>query len=285
MILDCEKKIVNKIYKNKIDIVSIIVLAVFVIIIFSPIINQLYGRTDYALHISVANKMMERQQILIPHFLYELSIIILNIFICNMGFNLAGYISVILFFLFLSVIIYFQIRQILIKIWPQKYAILTICLTISLLLVGPINILAYFDRHYYYGYIGINVFHNPTSIILKPLALLLFLCSVKIYDKNHNPTHVILSAVILSVMAIIAKPSFTICLLPALVIFSIIKYYKNESIDWKLLIFGILMPSILLLGIQYYFTFSAHQLYKIKSGIAILPFEVMRNHSKSLLTK
>ncbi|MCA9904323.1 MAG: hypothetical protein KC547_10730, partial [Anaerolineae bacterium] len=51
-------------------------------------------------------------------------------------------------------------------------------LSAALHVVGPIMLLTLLNQNMYFGYVTPHTYHNPTSILLKPLALLLFFISL-----------------------------------------------------------------------------------------------------------
>ena len=78
-------------------------------------------------------------------------------------------------------------------------------------------------------------------------------------------------AFLVSVAAILGKPSYIICLLPAMGIITLIHILKKKIIDWKLLLIGIVLPSAALLIWQFIVFSGPTQ----ESGILWAPFKVM----------
>ena len=54
--------------------------------------------------------------------------------------------------------------------WSWVGPALAAGLAVALLLVTPVALLVFADGLRYMGYVGINVWHNPTMVLLKPLA-------------------------------------------------------------------------------------------------------------------
>jgi len=153
--------------------------------------------------------------------------------------------------------------------------------TLSLLILTPIYIIAVFDCQPYFGYIGITTYHNPTIILLKPIALLHFLCTMKAFDNHQCRKRLITLTAILTILSVIAKPSYVICLLPSLTIFIVFKQATKQTINWRLLLAGIVLPSVAILTWQYGFTYSASE----KHSIVFSPFKVMSHYSEYLFLK
>jgi hypothetical protein len=86
--------------------------------------------------------------------------------------------------------------------------------TLALMLLGPISFFTWHRHQMYLGYITPGVFHNPTVALVKPLALAWFWSVAR---PRAKATGWLVSA-LLAVAATLAKPSFTVAFLPALVL-------------------------------------------------------------------
>jgi hypothetical protein len=87
--------------------------------------------------------------------------------------------------------------------------------TLSLMLVAPITLLTWHAHQLYLGYIAPNVFHNPTVALLKPLALAWFWAVARPGGASARGWA---GAALLAGSATLAKPSFTVAFVPALVL-------------------------------------------------------------------
>lgn len=76
----------------------------------------------------------------------------------------------------------------------------------------------------------------------------------------------------LIILSTLTKPNYTIALLPAIAVIVVYRIIKKSFVKWKLLIFGIGIPSVIVLGWQYFFYFTQD----IQSKILFSPFEVYR---------
>src|SRR5690606_9025712 len=94
------------------------------------------------------------------------------------------------------------------------------CLAVFFLLIShSISLLYFHDKHMYFGYVPSNVYHNPTILLLKPIALLSFYLLYKTLQSPSNCRwSMVLIVGIITGLAILAKPSYIIVLLPALLI-------------------------------------------------------------------
>ena len=117
------------------------------------------------------------------------------------------------------------------------------------------------DTHIYYGYFPLDPYNVPTHTLLKLFAIPLFFLSASIFvpvsPTRISPVPLIGCAAVLSVLAALAKPSFTLIIIPAVGLIVAYKLLKRQYINWPLLLFGILLPSVLVLGWQYSVTFAS----------------------------
>lgn len=177
--------------------------------------------------------------------------------ICNwISLNISLYDVMVLLETFLVALILYIIYRVLLYYLKDKFnEIILLLISISLIFVTSIYI-PFFNKFMYFGQGSPNTWHNPTTFIIKPIAILCFWGLVTYIQKYQHLSNkklpIILS--ILFALSVWAKPSFAITFYPALLIFLIIYYRKNFKIYWN--IFLILLPSIILLAIQYYHTYS-----------------------------
>jgi len=150
---------------------------------------------------------------------------------------------------------------------------------ISLTIVAPLAFLFLLDHRMYLGYIGINTFHNPTTLFLKPFAILQLYFSAEALQGKKSGWKAILLAVLASSGSALAKPNYLICLLPALGILALLQIWKKKSLDWKMLLVGIVLPSTAFLIWQFFFAYGGG------ADIIFSPFGVMSRYSSYLPIK
>lgn len=255
--------------------------AVLAALIFAPIIWRLaITGYDYQVHMAAAANLQETGTISSPHFLLQYGGIWLSPLLGGI-FNAT--VAVVLLAVAGTAVIVARFIQ-----SGSKPFWLVILMTLTLLLAAPVAILYPLDRHLYFGYIGINVFHNPTIFLLKPLALLSFCFAVNALANVRLPITTTVVSAILTVAAAVAKPSYTIVILPALAIIMICLFIMQRRIDWKFILFSIFIPAVIILLLQYQRTYSSSQLqgiYDGKNGIIFAPLAVMKAGSAFLLPK
>src|SRR5690606_4971960 len=110
--------------------------------------------------------------------------------------------------------------------------------------------------------------HNPTTLLSKPAALLLFGAGVTAIagPVPARGARAILLAAGLTWCSGLIKPSFIIAFLPALLLAGLINWPKT---DWKLVTTGFFLPAVLLLGLQYILWFGNEE--SRGGGVALAP--------------
>ncbi len=133
---------------------------------------------------------------------------------------------------------------------PVKNPFAKTSLALALMLVTPITLLTIFQHRMYLGYIGINVYHSPTIILLKPLSLLLFWVVLK-NTQGEIGKGVWPATIALVILDALAKPNFVMILLPGLAVWVIILLIQKKKVNLWYLLLAIILPAVLILGYQY----------------------------------
>ncbi len=157
---------------------------------------------------------------------------------------------------------------------------LPIALPLAIMLAAPVFLIALEDNLYYFGYVGINSNHNPTIIALKPFVMLVFFFACAALRGQKQPLLHSLICAGSVVTSTLIKPSYIICLLPAVGIISLIRLFSNKDTDLRFILFSVSLPAILVLFYEYLSTYGADDI-----GIIFSPLTVMRNSSGWLLAK
>ncbi|HEY5158759.1 MAG TPA: hypothetical protein VII93_12420 [Anaerolineales bacterium] len=152
-----------------------------------------------------------------------------------------------------AVIIYIWLGSGVKRYWDMGRAFIAGTLT----LVAPLMLFAFHDKLYYFGYIDLANYHNPTVILVRPFALVSFLIGVRAFTEIHNSGKLILAASILVVISALVKPNYLLCILPALFILTMWWMFLHKAVDFRYLVFGFMVPSIIVLGIQWLMVYSS----------------------------
>ena len=175
-------------------------------------------------------------------------------------------------------VLYLFVKKEIGKKWPLwKCA----CFTISLLFVTALY-LPWFNKEVYLGQSSPTIWHNPTNLAVKPIALLAFLYFEKLYrdrETVENRFFVLLSMFLL--FSCFVKPSFIQGFLPAVVVFLFLELIPNRGNSFKFSLKAACMflPSGLYFIAQYLMMFDSTG----TRSIGIQPFAVMRLDSPNPL--
>ncbi len=225
-------------------------------ILFKPIVTFLvYQQVDYADHLSYLHEVMDGRAVgqmvtMFPHFMYHLLVYGTFKVFSVVTIPQAGLaVSVGAYMLGTLAVYWFLIRMLG---RPTRYltGLMYAGLALALMSVMPIDIFT--PENLFVGYIGISAFHNPTIILLKPFAVIALWCAVTVFspDKGHKRNVPIWVCGLVTVLCIMAKPSYMIALLPALVMFIAYQTVRRRKVDWMLLLWGIAIPAYLTLALQ-----------------------------------
>jgi hypothetical protein len=230
-------------------------------------VGFVYGQ-DFPAHIRWAQRLAENGLVYLPHYSYQQLIVILrallpigsadllrdglSTWLAARSYKIAGLLVVAIFYALTAYILQRRLANNIRSAQGKNAEILSALLTLSLMLVTPITLLTLADHRLYLGYIGINVYHNPTVTMLKPLALLLFWA---VTDRlvGENPPLNILWLGGLTIFSTLTKPNFSLGLLPALILLILYRWLQKNRGHWIYLGFGFILPALLVLGYQYWY--------------------------------
>lgn len=247
----------------------IIVLVITIVVQGGMLIEQFSTLDgDFAGHVRIARRIVEEGVLEGPHIVYHTIVNAITPIVGNA--MVAGYIVVLIAALAVVPIIYRMIRPVL----PidEKGARRTALFTLGLLFVTPIALPTLAETNFYFGYVTANAIHNPTTIAVKPFALLVFLVTLAALQKTQRLT--LFSwfvTTLLVVLCLFTKPNYLICLVPALVVVVGYRLWRKAPVNAGLIISAIIVPTVLLLGLQYALAFGQPE-----AGIEFAPFNVMR---------
>lgn len=257
-----------KIKKNSIwiDIFVLIPCLIFVWIYQTRLLSFIFSHrvTAYIGHVEIAFKWATTGALSSPHFLYQLLVIgAANLFYPKGGkpglpdYMAAGQLVSTGIYIVLFTFLYLLFRRVL-RRHELRNLLFAALMALVFMVVSAINILVFVDNHFYFGYLPPETYNVPTHPLLKLFALLLFFVAVAIFSPARSANKwLVAGAALLSVLSVLAKPSFTVILLPALGLLVGFKILRREYINWPLFLFGILVPSIIALGWQYYVSYAS----------------------------
>jgi hypothetical protein len=241
---------------------------------------------DYAVHISDGSRLFRGETHTKDSLIYQGAHVLfpfmvgLVALLPTIGPYAAGLLVATGAYILLAIILYFLFHPVV----QAKNALRSETLCVSAVLVvmfmAPINLPSFGSKGFYYGYIHPTVYHNPTTTLLRPFAILLMLYAIKCFSMNHRAKWDVPPASVITLLATFAKPSFTLSLLPALGLSGVYYFFKDrERVNWRLLGLGICLPSLLFLVVQYELTYGAYAEVDPDVGVIFAPLVVMEEWS------
>lgn len=177
------------------------------------------------------------------------------------GWYLLGNMPLIFAGSFVTAAVNVAVFVIIQRILARRYQISAASLAaFALCLVMPIYI-PWYNNYLYRGQISPVTWHNPTNLMVKPFALLVFFLVADICQdiRDDKPIkgkrYIILAA--LAFCSMLAKPSFFQGFVPALGIYILICLICTRFRKWKeyLLLCLAFVPSFGMMVLQFYFAF------------------------------
>jgi len=267
---------------------ELLILTPFLVLLFffeTHLLTFYFGEkiSTYQTHVRFALDVAQKGGLISPHFLYQFLVIGAAHLIYpgaapTMGnFLKAGYVVSVGVTILLFILLYFVFRRVVKRddIWSPLIS----ALMASFFMVGSaVNVLNFIDGHHYFGYLPLNVHNGPTHPLLKLWAAPLFLMAAGIFiPARASKKWLIGGTALFSVLSAVTKPSFTVIILPAVGLVAGYKKLKKEYINWSLFLFGLVLPSLIVLAWQYSISFASGwgQLIRniqIATRIAFIPF-------------
>ena len=275
---------------SKVDYLDLVVFAFLIILLFWPVtVNVIRAGYDFNVHIGLAERMADTYKLESPHFFFQLLLIIFHTLIPGITYPAAAAVTLVLVQTTLGLIIVAALRLYLITPVPSTYTFIFPIIALALMIMTPVSLPTLSDNNFYHGYLyNSNVYHNPTIILIKPLSLLLFFLTLKVFHQSGQKvgsTTVVLTGAIV-IFSSIAKPNYLICLLPALALLATARLVLRKGpVDLKLLMYGIVIPAVAILTWQYFATYSSDHITADPGRIEFQPLLVFSHFSSQLLLK
>ncbi len=256
-------------YKYKYEIILSFIILIIYILFFRYIV--LFVDTDIQIHTEALITALSKGFFPIPPLyyitLYSLSILIENLYNCVV--------------IVLSVAVaakYVTSVYIVNKLFEvNKIAVLFAFL--SILIVTPIN----FDieSNFLVGKLGMNIWHNSTTIFLMPFALLLFYQSYLFIENECVSKKRILIISILILLNALSKPSFLLAFAP---VFSatVIIFHRNNTHKIKIAI-GMSLYTTLCVVLEYIYLYVQNPYEANNGGVSFSFMYVWKLYSKNIL--
>lgn len=225
---------------------------------------------DFRIHSALTARLLAGGPFAVPHPLYHLLAAGLSL-LPGLTVPWAGMVTAILAQAALAAVAFLALRAATgARVGAAALAAL------GLTVVAPLNVLASSPGESYFGYLFPNVLHNPTVALLRPLALALYLACAAVLAESLAPTRARTAALATLTLACgLAKPSYLICLLPALALAWLFAGDRRHR-RWRALALGVVAPGALLTAVQAVFVLTTEEMEP--GGIAFAPLRVVFFH-------
>jgi hypothetical protein len=165
------------------------------------------------------------------------------------------------------------------------HAPLRLLATLAVGVAWPATVIAGGDIRYL-GYLALNCFHSPTIMLLRPFAFALILVLAWIVERRRGIDGRTLALLgVLVVLATLAKPSFTICLVPGLFVALLVlpAWRSLGTLRSRALLMTVIgLPTVIVLAWQYHVQYGANKRINGDGGIVFAPFDVITAQSRGL---
>jgi hypothetical protein len=261
-------------YGRLLQTVAIVVAAILVAIVmampWSPIATIFgYPKSDFRVHANVARDIA-KNGITIPHFLWHLLAIAVHKALPSTSWMGASFIVVIASYALQGAALAWVSTTAVAEPRRGVDVVGVVVLSLLLVIVAPVTILTWPRKQFYFGYLNMESYLSPTQALLKPIALVVFALTAKLFANTDTGRERMTLAVCV-VLASMAKPSLTICLVPATIVLGLWYRLSGRPIHLGHLVGAILAPAAAILMWQYGVYFGAAG----RSSIIFAPFAVM----------
>lgn len=264
-------------YKNspyRLRLRYMLTLLITVLVLEGVMLGHIYPDTDYLFHIQASELMAQGAEVDFPHRLYHYITIAIHALIPWASFYAAGLLTAMIAYAVLAAAMATSLHRQMRGRRPWT----AVLLTLALLLTAPILILNLQPPGLYFGYQHPFTYHNPTSTLMRPLALITFLYAASALVPPVATWGQVAVAAVLSVLLNNAKPNYSLALLPVAGLISAYRLVRRLFVDWKMMavILGVI---IFFLGLQYLTTFDGEG---ASQGLAFQPFALLQERGFSM---
>jgi hypothetical protein len=237
---------------------------------------------DFANYAQFVEPMKLHGTITKPHFVYPALVAAASIVFPGISYSGLGAGIVLAFQLLLASLLWKFWKEMLPAIAPK---FTPFALTIAAMIVAPVNFLTLPSHDLYFGYIAITTYHNPPILICRPVALLHFMIFATVLAGGaRSARRTVLCAATIT-LSTLMKPNYALIAEPAAIIFAAIAMSKKDLRLVKFIFLGTVLPGILILAWQYFFTFLSPNSEEGSSHIICAPFAVYEVLSQNIFSK
>ena len=233
-------------------------LAIVMIAFFGPMLrNYANLNGDFITHTFFAKAARDSGNFnfLPPQFLFHLLTIEVSSVIPSVSLETAGFLVTLGAYVLCGIAVYHLLRHLTEGREPGfAHNGMLAGLALVIMLSGPV---AFFTPPApVSALVQFNAYHSPTIGLLKPFAVALFLLLLKrLGQPDPRGYWLTTGIVLLTVLSTLAKPSYTLTIVPMTALLIALSFVKLIRIPRLALIIGIMIPAIIVLGWQYLFLY------------------------------
>jgi hypothetical protein len=212
---------------------------------------------DYTTHIKFAETIYRTHHIVVPHFLFHfLTIAVFEV--ARTSFQTAALVVLGFCYALTGWLVYREVATPIMEASstaPLWRSVAAGFLAIAVLLFEPIlrpNV----PHIYQIGYLWAEPYENPTYSVMKPFTLVSTASALVFLRSMTASRFAVLLAALATILGALAKPSFVICLMPAVVAVAVWRWKHQQAVNWTAVVLGILLPGALVVLLQYYLSYS-----------------------------
>ena len=210
--------------------------------------------TDFGSHIAVALSLPgETTHISYP--LFHAAFRLVKILLPGLDNSDVAVLAILSFLLPQSLIVFSLLSSGAARPHPQ---FLIVMVSLGLTILSPITI---WTHKLMLGYVNPIVYHNPTILALRLFAIPMSVLLLRVFNRekfrgnSRLRIYTVLLCASVLLLTTLAKPSYTIALIPGCCLFAAWQTLRRKEVDWLVLVLGICVPGTLMLGLQYLLTY------------------------------
>ena len=247
------------------------------IAIFFPVYGAFVDTAsdDFTVVSRYAERLAGGAGIASPHFLFPLLVVGVQKAVSSLSFLEATRVACLGAQLLTAIILFFVFRQAA----PSRSAVAPFgvaLLVLVTLLLGPINLWTVSQHNLYAGYFNPTNFHNPSSNLLKPFAVVLFFAfTASLGAAARQPWPMVINLSMVHTAAMLVKPSFSIYFIPAMALVAVAAWAWRWPLDLRLIAVAYLLPFLLIVAAQYFVTYTPAHAGEVQRYVALDPLRVV----------
>ena len=209
--------------------------------------------SDYGAHIEIALALPEKVKH-VSHVLFSALFLLIHRLLPSLTLPHAQVAAVLIFMLPVPLIAFSVLKQATKGALPDSLLML---LSLSLTVLAPVTI---WTSPSMVGYLNPIVYHNPTAIAVRLFLIPVSFLALGIYDYQPDVSlnrriYVTLLNAVFVLLATLAKPSYTLALIPGCCLLAMLRLLMRRRVDFRFLIFGICLPGAIMLSLLYLLTY------------------------------